>query len=213
MTFKDPFSGLSHLVSALAAAAGLPPLLVLSPPDHLRRLVLFVYGLSLVLLFGASALYHLVRTSPAREALLRRIDHSAIFLLIAGTYTPICVLTLPQPLGAIILIAEWIFALLGILAKVLFFDRVPRWVSTTLYVVMGWLALVGLVPLIRSMPLGGLLWLAAGGVLYTGGVAFYSMKKLVIIPGVVGHHEIWHLFVTAGAAAHYVVILKYVAVV
>jgi hemolysin III len=211
MVFKDPVSGISHLVSAVAAAVGLFALLSVSPPDPARRLVLLVYGVCLIFLFLASAIYHLVLTRPAPEAVLRRIDHSAIFLLIAGTYTPICVVILPHGIGTALLVAVWSFAVLGIAMKIFFFDKVPGWVSTALYVIMGWLVLFGLVPLIRNLPLAGLLWLAAGGVLYTGGVAFYAMKKLVIIPNLIGAHEVWHFFVTAGAAAHFVLILRFVA--
>jgi hemolysin III len=211
MKLKDPISGLTHLVSAAAAVVGLVFLLVDSPPVPLRKLVLVVYGVSLVLLFLASAIYHLVVTTPEKELLLRRMDHSAIFLLIAGTYTPICVVTLPQPMGTALLIAVWAFALVGILSKVFFFHQVPNWVSTALYIIMGWLAVIGIVPLLRSLPLPGLLWLLAGGLFYTVGAAVYSIKKLQIVPGVFGNHEIWHLFVSAGAASHFVLILKYVA--
>jgi hemolysin III len=210
MKLKDPVSGLTHLVSAVAAVVGLVALLVFSPPLPLRKLVLAVYGVSLILLFLASALYHLIRTTPEKDLLLRRMDHSAIFLLIAGTYTPICVVTLPYPMGTILLVAVWAFALVGILSKVFFFQQVPGWVSTALYIIMGWLAVIGIVPLLRNLPLPGLLWLLAGGLFYTGGAAIYSIKKLKIVPGF-GNHEIWHLFVSAGAASHFVLILKYVA--
>jgi len=209
--FKDPVSGLTHLASAAIALVGVVFLLRADAVSTRRAVVFAVYGASLVLLFSASAFYHLARTTASRELILRRIDHSAIFLLIAGTYTPICVLALPDPMGTILLMAVWTFAVLGILLKVLFFEKVPNWVSTALYIIMGWLAVIGIVPLVRSVPLGGLLWLLAGGVFYTGGAAIYSLKKLVIIPGVFGNHEIWHLFVTAGAASHFVMIIRYIA--
>jgi len=210
--FKDPVSGLTHLASAILAAVGTVILLIRAGGgDANRVLVLSVYGLSLVILFSASAIYHLTRTTPSRELLLRRVDHSAIFVLIAGTYTPICVLALPDPIGTILLISVWAFALLGILLKVFFFQQVPGWVSTALYIIMGWLAVIGIVPLVRSIPLAGLLWLLAGGLFYTGGAVIYSMKKLVIVPGVFGNHEIWHLFVSAGAASHFILIIAFVA--
>jgi hemolysin III len=208
--FKDPISGLTHLASALVAVVGTVFLLIRAGNAR-TGIVLVVYGASLVLLFSASAFYHLARTTPSRELLLRRVDHSAIFLLIAGTYTPICVLALPSPIGPILLIAVWAFAALGIVLKVFFFQQVPGWVSTTLYIVMGWLAVIGIVPLVRSIPIGGLLWLLVGGLFYTCGAGIYSMKKLVIVPGVFGNHELWHLFVSAGAAAHYILIVSFVA--
>jgi hemolysin III len=204
--FKDPVSGLTHLASAMAAVVGSVFLVIAGGTDPVRAAVLAVYGASLVSLFSASALYHLARTTPARELVLRRIDHSAIFVLIAGSYTPICVIALPGAPGTAVLITVWVLALVGILSKVFFFERIPRWVSTVLYVLMGWLAVVVVVPLVHSVPLPGLLWLLAGGLLYTGGAAFYAVKRLVIVPGVFGFHEVFHLFVSAGAAAHFVLI-------
>jgi hemolysin III len=209
--FKDPVSGLTHLASAIVAAVGSVFLVISGSSDPLRAAVLAVYGVSLVLLFSASALYHLARTTPPRELIFRRIDHSAIFVLIAGTYTPICVIALPGTPGALVLVTVWVLAVAGILSKIFFFGKIPDWVSTVLYVLMGWFAVIVAVPLVRNLPLPGLLWLLAGGGFYTVGTVFYSMKKLVVVPGVFGNHEIWHLFVSAGAAAHFVLILRFVS--
>jgi len=209
--FREPASGLIHLASALAAAVGAAALVTASPQVAHRQIALAVYGASLVLLFAASAAYHLMRTSSSGELLLRRLDHTAIFLLIAGTYTPVCVIVLCGPLGKTMLIAIWVIAAAGILLKVFFIERVTRWVSVALYVLMGWLAIVGIVPLFRALPLSALGWLLAGGLLYTAGAVIYATKRLNPFPGVFGFHEIWHLFVSAAAASHYMMMLLYVA--
>ena len=161
--FRDPVSGLTHLASALAAVAGLVALLLAGPADPRRQAAFAIYGISLILLFSASASYHLIKAGPRTELLLRLFDHTAIFILIAGTYTPICLIVLSGILGTIVLVTIWTVAAVGILLKMVFIERVSRWVSTGLYVLMGWLALAVVVPLVRAIPLGGLFWLAAGG--------------------------------------------------
>ena len=209
--FRDPVSGLTHLASALAAVAGLVALLLAAPADPRRQAAVAIYGISLVLLFSASASYHLIKASPRTELLLRRLDHSAIFILIAGSYTPISLIVLSGVLGTIVLATIWTLAAVGILLKVVFIEKVSRRVSAGLYILMGWLALAVVVPLVRELPLGGLLWLLAGGLLYTGGAVIYARKMLDLIPGVFGSHEVWHIFVSAAAAAHYVLIFCYIA--
>ncbi len=165
----------------------------------------------MILLFSASAAYHLLRATPGTERLLRRIDHAAIYLLIAGTYTPVCVSVLPGALGVTLLVAVWALAAVGVAAKAFFFDRIPSWVSTVLYVAMGWLAVVAVVPLVKALPAEGIAWLAAGGFLYTLGAVIYAVKRPDPFPGVFGSHEIWHLFVSGGAAAHFLLMLRSVA--
>jgi hemolysin III len=204
-------SGLTHLASALAAVAGLVALLLAAPADPRRQAAVAIYGISLVLLFSASASYHLIKASPRTELLLRRLDHSAIFILIAGSYTPISLIVLSGVLGTIVLATIWTLAAVGILLKVVFIEKVSRRVSAGLYILMGWLALAVVVPLVREIPLGGLLWLLAGGLLYTGGAVIYARKMLDLIPGVFGSHEVWHIFVSASAAAHYLLVFIYIA--
>jgi hemolysin III len=206
---REPFSGLSHLASALAAVAGMAVLVAMAAPG--RKPAFIIYGLSMILLFSASAAYHLIRTKPSMERLLRRLDHSAIYLLIAGTYTPVCLSVLPGPLGTAILVIIWALAAAGIVAKALLFDRIPLWVSTALYIAMGWLGIVAIVPLVKALPFEGIAWLAAGGLFYTLGAVIYGLKRPNPFPGVFGSHEIWHLFVSAGAAAHFLLMLRCVA--
>ena len=208
--FKDPISGLTHLASALAALVGGAVLVLAGPSSGLARLALLAYSLTLVLLFIASATYHLFKTSPGREQLLRKLDHTAIFLLIAGTYTPVCAIVLSGGWRWGLLAAVWALAAAGIVFK-LFFIRAPRWVSVGIYLAMGWLGVVGLGPLFQALPWPAFAWLLGGGLLYTAGAIVYGTRRLDFFPGTFGFHEVWHLCVTAASAAHYVFVLIYVA--
>ena len=208
--FKDPISGLMHVVTAAAALVGVLVLVAASPPALAARLALLVYGLSLVLMFTASSLYHLVKTSPARELWLRKLDHTAIYLLIAGTYTPVCVIVLSGAWRWGLLLAIWLLALLGIALKLVYM-KTPRWLTVVLYMVMGWLGVVGFGPLLAALPPAAFGWLLAGGLLYSVGALIYATRRLDLWPGVFGFHEIWHIFVSAAGAAHYIFMLRYVA--
>jgi hemolysin III len=207
--FKDPISGLTHAVTGVAALAGAVALWWLSPPDLPARLAVLVYGLSLVLMFAASSVYHLVKAPPAWEQWLRKLDHSAIFLFIAGTYTPPCLIVLDGVWRPAMLISVWVLAAAGIAFK-LAFIKAPRWVSVSIYLGMGWLGIVGVAQLLEALPVTALLWLLAGGLLYTGGAVIYGIRRPNFLPGVFGFHELWHLFVSAASAAHYVFIAAYV---
>src|SRR5436190_2427202 len=207
--FKDPIGGLMHVASALEAALGVFILWRFSPPEGLARTAALIYGFSLVLQFAASSAYHLIKTTPYRESLLRRLDHVAIFLLIAGTYTPVCVIVFTGVWRSAILTAIWSIAAVGILFKLVFI-KAPTWLSVGIYVLMGWLGFLGFAQLIQALPLAGLGWLVGGGLLYTSGAVIYATRRPNFFPGVFGFHEVWHLFVTAASAAHYVFILGYV---
>ena len=207
--FKDPIGGLMHVASALAAGLGVFILWQFSPAEGWARPAALIYGLSLVLQFVASSAYHLIKTTPYRESLLRKLDHVAIFLLIAGTYTPICVIVFTGTWRSAMLITIWSIAAIGVLFKLLFI-KAPTWLSVGIYVVMGWLGFLGLAQLVQALPLTALGWLLGGGVLYTTGAIVYATRRPDFFPGVFGFHEVWHLFVTAASAAHYVFILGYV---
>ena len=207
--FKDPISGLTHLATALVALLG-ALVLVARPAAPADRLALSIYGLSLVLLFSASATYHLVKTSPGRELWLRKLDHVAIYLLIAGTYTPVCVIVLTGAWRWGLLGGIWLLALIGIVVK-LFYITAPRWLTVALYLLMGWLGVVGFQPLLAALPLAAFAWLLAGGLLYSVGAIVYAMRRPNFVPGVFGFHELWHLFVSAAGAAHFIFILGYIA--
>jgi hemolysin III len=208
--FKDPISGLMHLATAVAALGGAIALVLLSPPALAGRLALLAYGLSLVLLFSASSAYHLVKTSPQRELLLRKLDHTAIYLLIAGTYTPVCMIVLSGAWRWGLLLAIWLLAVVGIVFKFAYM-KAPRWLTVAIYLVMGWLAVMGFGPLMRALPPAALAWMLAGGLLYTAGAVVYATRRLDFLPGVFGFHEVWHIFVTAASTAHFVFIMAFIA--
>lgn len=206
---KEPVNGLTHAASALLALAGLVVLLIYSPPNWTARLALLAYGLSLVLLFAASSTYHLVKTTPERTLLLRKLDHTAIFLLIAGTYTPVCAIVLTGTWRWGLLAVIWALAVIGITFR-LFYMRGPRWMSVVIYMGMGWVGVLGFGQLFAALPAAGIGWLLAGGLLYSLGAVIYATRRFDFYPGVFGFHEVWHLFVSAASAAHFIFVLAYV---
>jgi hemolysin III len=209
---RDPINGLTHLVGGLLASVGLVVLLAKAASgERVEQIVAFgVFGFSLIALYTASALYHLLPLSAAGVARLRRIDHMTIFLLIAGTYTPFCLLALDGGWRVGLLGLVWSLALCGILLKFLWMDA-PRWLSVVLYLGMGWVALVAAPALFRAVPAGGMAWVLAGGLVYSAGALIYGLKRPNPIPGVLGFHEVWHLFVMAGSACHFWAVLGYIA--
>ncbi len=207
---REPVNGLTHFGAALAALAGLVVLLRLSGDDPLKQRSLLVYGASLVLMFSASAAYHLIPGPARRLQLLRKVDHAAIYVLIAGTYTPLAANQFSGFWRWGLMSVIWGLALLGILAKV-FWINAPRGLSAGIYLGMGWFALLAIGEMLRVLPLGALAWLLAGGLAYTLGAVVYITKRLDFVPGAFGFHEVWHLFVMLGALCHFILILLYVA--
>jgi hemolysin III len=200
----ERFNAYSHLAGTLLAVAGLVVLIQSSlQQDDMWKLVsTSIYGCTLVLLYLFSTLYHSVQ-GPSKP-LLRRLDHCAIFLLIAGSYTPFALVTLRGPWGWALFAVNWTLALIGIVQE-LRVGRRSRKLSIAVYVVMGWMVLFAIVPLVRALPSAGMAWLAVGGLFYTGGVVFYALDKKVR-----HFHGVWHLFVMAGSACQFVSILVYV---
>jgi hemolysin III len=194
----------THGVGLLASVAGLVVLVVQAAAtrDPWRITACAVYATTLVLLYGTSTLYHALSATRARRV-FRVLDHSAIFLLIAGTYTPFALVSLRGPWGWSLLGIVWGLALLGITAKAVFGTRWPI-LSTALYVVMGWVVLVAVKPLVANVPPAAIAWLVAGGLAYTSGLVFYAWTRLRY------SHAIWHLFVLAGSACHFVAVARYV---
>lgn len=200
---REPFSCLSHAVGAVLAVLGTGVLLALSQGHPHAQIAFLVYGISLILLYLASALYHgLHHQSPW----LQRFDHMAIYLVIAGSYVPIAVLALPPLLGRIFLIAQGSLALVGVAAN-LFFGGGPKWLRLVLYLVMGWMAIGALGPLQQNLSPAALGWLFAGGLFYTVGTVVYATRRPHLWPGTFGSHDLWHLFVLAGSASHYLMTL------
>lgn len=209
---REPFSGLSHLAGGVLAAMGLVALLAaaVSAGSAERGIALGIYGGSLVGLYAASALYHLLPVSAAATAWLRKLDHAMIYVLIAGTYTPVCLLALEGIWRWGLLGIVWTLALGGVALKLRRVGERP-WLTVALYLGMGWLSVAVVPVLVEALPTGALIWLAAGGLVYTAGAVVYAAKRPDPMPGRFGYHELWHLFVLAGSACHFWALARYVA--
>ncbi len=203
---RDPVSGLTHLAAAVLAVVGLIVLLVVTWGEKVKLVSSLVYGISLILLFAASATYHITIAKPKVIAVLRKIDHAAIYLLIAGTYTPFCLNAFSGFWKWGLLSIIWGLALVGVLIKV-FLINVPRWVNAGVYLIMGWLVIAAIQEMLNTLSPATLTWLIVGGVTYTLGAIIYITKKLDFKPGIFGFHEVWHIFVMLAAAAHYISVL------
>ncbi|MEP7226790.1 MAG: hemolysin III family protein [Gemmatimonadales bacterium] len=209
MRIREPVNGATHFIGLLLAGGG--TILLLRMAHGPSELVAFgVYGATLILLFGASTLYHALTVTDRPGRALRTLDHIAIYFLIAGTYTPVALVTLKGPLGWTLLAAVWLIAIAGIPFKLFFLDA-PVWLSTGTYLAMGYLALVAVVPIARAVSFHGLAWLIAGGLAYTVGAVVYARQRPDPFPGRFGHHEIWHLLVLAGSGCHFAFMLYHVA--
>ena len=204
---REPVNGITHLGAAVASAAGLIFLVIAGRGGALKQISLLIYGLSLVMLFSASAAYHLIRAKPGAGFTLRNIDHAAIYILIAGTYTPICINRFTGFWQWGLLAIIWALALAGIIARILI-DEMPRWLSASLYLVMGWLCLAAIKQMLLFMPVPSLIWLLAGGLFFSFGAVIYAFKILDFVPDVFGYHEVWHVFVILGCFSHYLAILN-----
>jgi hemolysin III len=192
---------ITHAIGVLLSIAATAVLtaVAIRSSTTVRLITYPVFGTTMIVLYTASTVYHR-ETKPELKAKLKVFDHVSIYFLIAGTYTPVTLIALPSPWSWSILGIIWLLAIAGTIFKLLFIGRLPV-VSTVLYVAMGWTAVVAIVPLVRNLPTPSLVWLFAGGLFYTGGVGFYSWRRLPF------NHAIWHLFVLAGTASHVIVVL------
>jgi len=209
---RDPVSGLTHFIGAILAVVGLI-LLIYKSVDPVKpwHLVTFsVFGAGLILLYTSSTLYHWLPFSEKGIQRMRRLDHMMIFILIAATYTPICLIPMRGPWGWSLFGSIWGLATLGIFLK-FFWLQAPRWFSTMIYILMGWLVVVGIWPLIQALKLGGFMWVLIGGLFYTVGAIIYALKKPDPWPNIFGFHEIFHIFVMLGSFSHFWVMYRYVA--
>jgi hemolysin III len=204
MLKEETINAWTHGLGALLSLAGLVVLVVLASlrGDAWHIVSCSIYGVMLLLLFSSSTLYHSFRNERVKHV-LRIIDHAAIFLLIAGTYTPFVLVNLRGGWGWSLFGVIWGLALAGIVFQVFFVSRF-RLLQTVIYLLMGWLVVIAVKPLLTRVALPGLLWLLAGGLSYTVGALFYLWKKLPY------HHAVWHLFVLAGGVCHYFAVLFYV---
>ncbi len=208
--FREPASGFSHLVGAILSVVALISLLYVGITNRdVWQIVSFsIFGTSLILLYSASTIYHLVNSTEKVVDILQKIDHSMIFVLIAGTYTPICLTLLRGSLGFWLLSLVWFCAVFGILFKMFFFN-IPRVLYTGIYLLMGWIAVFIVVPLYNAGGARSIIWLLAGGLFYTAGGVIYAIQKPNIFPSWLGFHELFHVFVILGSTAHYVMILRF----
>ncbi len=208
--FREPVNTITHMAGALFSIAALTLMVVSAAVNagtwHVVSFAIF--GTTLILMYTSSTLYHALRISPKGLRILRQVDHVMIFLLIAGSYTPICLIPLRGPWGWSIFGTVWGIAGIGIFLKV-FAMNVPRWISTLIYLIMGWLCVAAIYPLFVALDSESLFWLALGGLSYSTGAIVYAVKKPDPFPGIFGFHELWHLFVLFGSFCHFWLVFNY----
>jgi hemolysin III len=200
----ERFNSITHLLATVAALIGSAVAITIAVMRTNARTVtaVAIYGSMLVLLYLSSTLYHSLRGRAKR--IFHVFDHTTIYLLIAGTYTPFTLVTLRGAWGWSLFAAVWTLAALGV-AKDIFLHGRMRAISLSLYVIMGWLVAIAITPLRRAMPMSGILWIAAGGLVYMIGIIFYALSNRVVHA-----HGVWHLFVIGGSVCHYIAIVRYV---
>lgn len=209
MKLKEPMNGFLHLIGALGAIAALVVLLVLGHDSPWKVVSFSIYGFSLIMLFSASTLYHwLPKEAGGKGQVFRKIDHLSIYLLIAGSYTPFCLVPLNGAWGWTIFGIVWGLALLGMSIQA-FYINVPRWITTTVYCVMGWVIVIATKPLLAVLPINGFWYLLGGGIVYSIGGVVYTIKKPNLSKNF-GYHELWHVFVLGGAFCHFLAVLFYI---
>lgn len=209
---KDPGSAITHFIGMLMAIFAAIPLLIKASqePDRIYIISLTIYAVSLILLYAASTIYHTFDISEKTNTLLKKIDHMMIFVLIAGSYTPVCLLVLDDRMGHLLLAIVWTIALVGILFKA-FWVYCPKWVSSVLYIGMGWICVIAFSQLLNNLSPAAFGWLLAGGIIYTIGGIIYALKLPIFNAKFknFGSHEIFHLFVMGGSACHFVMMYAY----
>ena len=212
ITIREPGSALTHLAAMFLAAGGAIPLLIkASEFGSVYVLSMMIFALSMVALYGASAFYHAITLPPSVIRTFRKLDHSMIFVLIAGSYTPVCILVLDRRVGLTLLAIVWAFAIMGILLKMLWINC-PKWLSSLIYIGMGWSAVLVCKPIYTSMSAAAFAWLLAGGILYTIGGVVYALKLKDFNKRYpyFGTHEIFHLFVMGGSFCHFIFMYNYI---
>ena len=210
---KDPGSAITHFIGMLMAMFAAVPLLIKAArePDHIYLISLSIYALSLILLYAASTTYHTFDFSEKTNTILKKIDHMMIFVLIAGSYTPICLITLKGRTGTILLALVWSIAIVGIILKA-FWVFCPKWVSSVLYIGMGWTCVLAFTQILNALSPAAFGWLLAGGIIYTIGGVIYALKLPIFNNRHknFGSHEIFHLFVMGGSMCHFIVMYAFV---
>lgn len=214
LKIKDPGSAITHFIAMALAILAAGPLLIKAAKDpgqfHVTALAVFI--VSMILLYAASTTYHTLDISPKINQILRKLDHMMIFILIAGTYTPVCMIVLGDKVGWSLLGLVWTIAIAGILIKA-FWITCPKWFSSLLYIAMGWICVPAFTRIIQTLPPAAFGWLLAGGIIYTIGGIIYALKLPLFNSRhkYFGSHEIFHLFVMGGSLCHYIMMYEFVA--
>ncbi|MBE5967648.1 MAG: hemolysin III family protein [Lachnospiraceae bacterium] len=212
---KDPGSAITHFIGTLMALFAATPLLIkaASRPSPIHLISLGIFILSMILLYSASTIYHSIKGTPKVNRILQKLDHMMIYVLIAGTYTPICIIALGGRTGIVLLAFIWALAAIGIIVTG-FWVNGPKWLSSVIYIAMGWACVLAFTQLMNTLPPAAFAWLFAGGIIYTIGGVIYALK-LPIFNGrhkYFGSHEIFHLFVMGGSLCHFILMYFYIAV-
>lgn len=210
--FREPFNAISHLIGAVLSIAALLAMVIKAssaglPTLHIVSVIIF--GASLICLYTASTVYHSAKAKPETIAFLRKLDHSMIFLLIAGSYAPFCLIALDGTLGWTVFILVAVLGISGILFKMVWFHS-PRWLSTAIYIIMGWIIVFAVVPLADNLSAIGLSLLVGGGIMYTVGGIIYGLKPNFLSFKYAGFHEIFHIFILLGSLCHFLAVYYYV---
>jgi hemolysin III len=207
--FRDFWSGFTHFIGLLLAIAALVILLNKGGNITVWQTVSYwIFGVSMIMVYLGSTLYHWVPFSGNQLEVFRKIDHIMIFVFIAASYTPLCLVTLRGPWGWSFFGAVWGITIAGVFIKI-FWMNAPRFLSTAIYILMSWIIVIGIWPLSKALAPGGLIWLGMGGLFYMIGAAIYTFKKPDPLPGVFGFHEVFHLFVMMGTFSHFYLVYQY----
>lgn len=213
ITIREPGSAITHYIGMIMAMIAAVPLMIKAglSQNMMSVIAMVIFIGSMVLLYGASATYHAVNLTGNSLKMFKKIDHMMIFVLIAGSYTPICLLVLDKSEGYPLLALVWGTAIIGILIK-MFWVTCPKWFSSIIYIAMGWECVFVFGPLVETLPLGAFLWLLIGGLFYTVGGVLYALKIPFLnnIHKYFGLHEIFHLFIMAGSFCHFMFMFLYV---
>ncbi|PEJ53308.1 MULTISPECIES: hemolysin III family protein [unclassified Bacillus (in: firmicutes)] len=209
---REPINSLTHLVGAVLSLFGLIAMIfksTLSGGSILQTSAVVAFGISMILLYSASTTYHMAKASDKLIAFLRRMDHSMIFILIAGTYTPFCIISLNGKIGWIMFSIVTFIAFCGVLFKLIWFSC-PRWLSTTLYIALGWVIIIASAPLTDAISIKGMFALILGGIFYTVGGVIYGVKPKFLSFKNWGFHEIFHIFIMLGTLSHFFCVYYFV---
>ena len=209
---REPVNGLTHLIGAVLSLVGLIFMIikvVTTNGSHIELFSVFLFGVGSILLYSASATYHSVIANSKVIMALKRVDHSMIFLLIAGSYAPFCLVALNNTAGYVLFTAVALCSVIGIAFKIAWVTC-PRWLSSVIYISIGWFAVFAIYPISKAIAFSGVFLLVLGGLMYTVGGVIYALKKDKIKIGVFGTHEIFHIFIMLGTLCHFIAIFKYI---